>query len=136
VNVPVLADWKEGSFIGGKKWVEVPEIHINGNKFDKDTVFMWSDPDWPNPAPYGEEAEWMEEYVEGEADEDDPRAPQRDFNFKAESYMIHEDGIDIMPDNGLGRIPLYEKGGLSDEWSVPTPSNNIVRTVVGRGRYA
>jgi hypothetical protein len=124
VNVPVLADWKEGSFIGGKKWIEVPEIYITvmgeQHKFDKDTVFMWSDPDWPNPAPYGEEAEWMEEYVEGNVDEDDPRAPQRQFNFKAESYMIHEDGVDIMPDNGLGRIPLYGKNwqgkiGLTDE---------------------
>ncbi len=112
VTVPVLADWKEGSFMGGKKWIEVPEIHIKGQVFDKDTRFMWKDPDWPNAAPYGEEAEWLEDYVEGRADEDDERAPQRYFHFRAENYMIHEDGqVDIMPadPSGLGRIGLFSK---------------------------
>jgi hypothetical protein len=112
VEIPKNAKISIGEFSGGDKWLRVDKVIVNDVFFDTKTTYTWDDTDFPSN--YYEVVEEAREAAKKDGWEGEDAwidyldYSKGSFSFKAKGFMIRENGVEILPDSSLGRIPVKE----------------------------
>ena len=108
----LMDPWKDefigdGEFVGGTKWKKYKKIRWKGEKYDTDTEYDWTDPDFPREddvsaaedlaVKKGDEKENWPQYLDYD---------KQTYTFKCGSFMVYGNECDCMPGASLGRIPV------------------------------
>lgn len=120
LTIPNDATIKHGQFMGGKEWVKVDKIIIDGHAFNSNTDYVWDDTDFPSgdQEAINDAIKAAKKAHEKNADNPEVWSEYLDwskgtYSFKSDGFMlfVDSDGLNIhaLPKGvGLGRIPIEE----------------------------